>query len=79
WWGKDTSRPLIMAEQQKFMEKMQPNDPDLYWWDCTNFLGDDFGECHIDGKHPNDLGTTRMADAMIKLLAPLFQKYNVFK
>ena len=79
WWGKDTSRPLIMAEQRKFMEKMQPNDPDLYWWDCTKFLGDDFGECHIDGKHPNDLGTTRMADAMIKLLTPLFQKYNVFK
>ena len=79
-WGSDKKRLAIMEEQQKFIAKMKPNDPDLYWWDCTHFLGDDdYAECHIDGSHPNDLGSTRMAEAMIKLLTPLFEKYEVFK
>ena len=78
WWEPDPNRSKIMAEQQAFIAKMQPNDPDLYWWDCTDFIGPDHAECLVDGKHPSDMGFQRMAEHMIEKLAPLFEKYGVF-
>ena len=77
WWEPDPNRPKIMAEQQSFMKKMQPHDPDLYWWDCTGFIGPDHSECLVDGRHPSDLGFQRMADHMIEKLSVLFRKYGV--
>ena len=77
WWGADTNRAKIMAEQRAFVERMQKSDPDLYWWDCTDFIGPDHAECLIDGKHPTDLGFQRMADHMIPLLDALLKKYRV--
>ena len=78
-WGADRGRPKIMAEQKAFMAKMQPHDPDLYWWDCTDFIGPDHTECLVDGKHPTDLGFQRMADRMIELMTPLLRKYKVIE
>ena len=78
-WGADLGRPKIVAEQKAFMAKMQPNDPDLYWWDCTDFIGPDHTEALVDGKHPNDLGFQRMVDHMIPLIEPLLKKYGVLK
>ena len=78
-WGADRGRPKIMAEQKAFMARMQPNDPDLYWWDCTDFIGPDHTECLVDGKHPTDLGFQRMADHMIELMTPLLKKYQVIE
>ena len=78
-WGADRGRPKIMAEQKAFMARMQPNDPDLYWWDCTDFIGPDHTECLVDGKHPTDLGFQRMADHMIELMTPILKKYKVIE
>jgi hypothetical protein len=77
WWGADPNRAKIMAEQRAFVEKMQKSDADLYWWDCTDFIGPDHAECLIDGKHPTDLGFQRMSDHMIPLLDALLKKYRV--
>ena len=77
WWEPDPNRPRIIAEQRAFMEKMGKDDPDLYWWDCTDFIGPDHAECLVDGKHPTDLGFQRMADHMIPLMEELLKKYRV--
>ena len=79
WWGPDPNRPKIVAEQKALIAKMQPNDPDLYWWDCTDFTGPDHTEALVDGKHPNDLGFQRMVDHMIPLMTPILKKYGVIK
>ena len=79
WWEPDPNRARIMEEQRAFMERMRKSDPDLYWWDCTDFIGPDHAECLIDGKHPTDLGFQRMADHMIPLLDALLKKYQVMK
>ena len=79
WWEPDPNRPKIVAEQKAFMAKLQPNDPDLYWWDCTDFIGPDHAEALVDGKHPSDLGFQRMVDHMIPLMTPILKKYGVIK
>ena len=79
WWKPDPNRPKIVAEQKAFMAKMQPNDPDLYWWDCSDFTGPDHTEALVDGKHPTDLGFQRMVDHMIPLMTPLLKKYGVIE
>lgn len=77
WWNHDPNRRLIMEAQRAFVSKMQKDDPDLYWWDCSDFLGKDFTECTVDGKHPTDLGFQRMAQQMISRLDPILKKYHV--
>ena len=79
WWKPDPNRAKIVAEQKAFMAKMQPNDPDLYWWDCSDFTGPDHAEALVDGKHPTDLGFQRMVDHMIPLMEPLLKKYGVIE
>ena len=79
WWEPDPNRAKIVAEQKAFMKRMQPDDPDLYWWDCTDFIGPDHAECLVDGKHPTDLGFQRMAEHMIEKLTPILKKYQVIK
>ena len=79
WWEPDPNREKIVAEQKEFMAKLQPNDPDLYWWDCTDFIGPDHAEALVDGKHPSDLGFQRMVDHMIPLMTPILKKYGVVK
>ena len=79
WWEPDVNRAKNMAEQKAFIAKMQPLDPDLYWWDCTDFIGPDHAEALVDGKHPSDLGFQRMVDHMIPLMEPILKKYGVIK
>ncbi len=79
WWEPDPNREKIVAEQKAFMAKLQPHDPDLYWWDCTDFIGPDHAEALVDGKHPSDLGFQRMVDHMIPLMTPILKKYGVIK
>ena len=79
WWEPDPSRARNVAEQRAVMAKMQPNDPDLIFWDCVDFIGPDHSECLVDGKHPSDLGFYRMSQHMIERLTPIFKKYKVIE
>ena len=79
WWDPDPSRKGNVAQQRAFIARMQPNDPDLIFWDCVDFIGPDHSEGLVDGKHPNDLGFYRMAQQMIERLTPIFKKYKVIE
>ena len=79
WWDPDPSRKGNVAQQRAFIARMQPNDPDLIFWDCVDFIGPDHSEGLVDGKHPNDLGFYRMAQHMIERLTPIFKKYKVIE
>lgn len=46
---------------------------DLYYLPARDFLGVD-GEGTVDASHPTDLGFTRQAEAMAKVLGPLLRK-----
>ena len=39
-------------------------DKNIYFLDGSTVLGDDYDECTVDGSHPTDLGSARIADAL---------------
>jgi len=39
-------------------------DRHIYFLDGSTILGEDYDECTVDGVHPNDLGSMRIADAL---------------
>jgi len=40
-------------------------DENIYFLDGSKVLGDDYYECAVDGVHPSDLGSDRIADALL--------------
>jgi lysophospholipase L1-like esterase len=40
-------------------------DENIYFLDGSKVLGDDYFECTVDGTHPSDLGSQRIADALL--------------
>jgi lysophospholipase L1-like esterase len=40
-------------------------DDNIYFLDGSDILGDDYFECTVDGVHPSDLGSQRIADALL--------------
>ncbi|MEA3462184.1 MAG: SGNH/GDSL hydrolase family protein, partial [Bacteroidota bacterium] len=45
-------------------ERKTAGDKNIYFLDGSTMLGDDYDECTVDGVHPTDLGSFRIADAM---------------
>ena len=39
-------------------------DQHIYFMDGSTILGEDYDECTVDGVHPNDLGSMKIADAI---------------
>ena len=49
-------------------------DEKIVFLDASEFLGEDFDECTVDGCHPNDLGFLRIANGMEPLLREVLIK-----
>lgn len=46
-------------------ERRSLGDAHIFFLDGSKVLGDDFFECTVDGSHPTDLGSLRIADALM--------------
>ena len=46
-------------------ERNSTGDENIYFLDGSMVLGDDYFECTVDGVHPTDLGSQRIADALL--------------
>jgi lysophospholipase L1-like esterase len=58
-----------MMERRDFQknlvdERRKAGDQQIYFLDGSAVLGDDYDECTVDGSHPTDLGSARIADAL---------------
>jgi len=49
-------------------ERQEKGDKNIYFLDGSNILGEDYFECTVDGSHPNDLGSFRIANALISTI-----------
>lgn len=62
--------------QRSLVEKRNTaGDKNIYFLDGSTVLGDDYHECTVDGSHPTDLGSKRIADALMEAIhniSPLF-------
>ena len=45
-------------------ERKRAEDNNIYFLDGSTVLGNDYDECTVDGVHPTDLGSIRIADAI---------------
>jgi len=55
-------------------EKRISGDKNIYFLDGSEILGDDYDECTVDGTHPTDLGSARIADALQVAIEDIFAK-----
>ena len=60
----------LLVTNRDFQEKMVKDrramgDDNIYFLDGSTVLGDDYFECTVDGSHPTDLGSLRIANALI--------------
>ncbi len=46
-------------------DRKTAGDENIYFLDGSKVLGDDYFECTVDGTHPSDLGSQRIADALL--------------
>ncbi len=59
--NRDFQRDLIKDRKSK-------GDKNIYFLDGSTILGDDYYECTVDGVHPSDLGSYRIADALLPVI-----------
>ena len=55
-------------------EKKIAGDKNIYFLDGSMVLGDDYDECTVDGTHPTDLGSARIADALLSAIEDIMAK-----
>lgn len=69
---------LLMSNrdfQEKLInEKKVKGDNNIHFLDGSTVLGNDYYECTVDGVHPSDLGSKRIADALIVAIEDILQK-----
>ena len=70
---RTTQRVKSEAQREVFMQLVADGVENLHLLDARNFFGDDF-EGTIDGSHPTDLGSMRMADAVEPVLRRLLYR-----
>lgn len=49
-------------------------DMHIHFLDGSTMLGEDYDECTVDGVHPNDLGSLRIANALQPVIEEILQK-----
>ena len=49
-------------------ERKLKGDKNIYFLDGSTILGEDYFECTVDGVHPSDLGSFRIADALLPVI-----------
>ena len=63
------SYKLLMSNrdfQKNMVKKRRENgDNNIYFLDGSTVLGNDYSECTVDGGHPSDLGSYRIAEALL--------------
>ncbi|MEZ4810681.1 MAG: SGNH/GDSL hydrolase family protein [Allomuricauda sp.] len=76
-----TERYQLLIDNRDFQqdlvnERKKHGDDNIYFLDGTQVLGDDYFECTVDGGHPTDLGSYRIAEALlVKIKEILKAKY----
>ena len=65
----DPARSPEVEAVRKFQEELVAKlrgagDGNIYYLNGSDFLGEDWYECTVDGVHPTDLGFSRMAEAI---------------
>ena len=55
-------------------ERRIAGDRNIYFLDGSTILGDDYYECTVDGVHPTDLGSARIADALQSAIEDILAK-----
>ena len=66
--GSDAYESLMsLRDFQKNLvnDRKTAGDENIYFLDGSKVLGDDYFECTVDGVHPTDLGSQRIADALL--------------
>jgi hypothetical protein len=61
---------MILRDFQKDLvaQRMKTGDKNIFFLDGSEILGEDFDECTVDGVHPSDLGSKRIADVLLKTI-----------
>ncbi len=60
-------------QQELVRKRNEAGDRKLFFLDGSELLGADFGECSVDGVHPNDLGMTLMQQAMLPVIRKILE------
>lgn len=55
-------------------DRRNAGDENIYFLDGSEVLGDDYDECTVDGSHPTDLGSARIADALLPVIEDILAK-----
>jgi lysophospholipase L1-like esterase len=55
-------------------ERRTAGDTNIYFLDGSDILGDDYDECTVDGVHPTDLGSIRIAQALQPVLEGILSR-----
>jgi hypothetical protein len=55
--NRDFQRDLVA-------KRRADGDKNIHFLDGSTVLGDDYYECTVDGSHPTDLGSYRIAEAL---------------
>ena len=62
-------------QQNLVDERVAAGDENIYFLDGSKVLGDDYYECAVDGVHPSDLGSDRIANALLTKIQDILSKY----
>ncbi len=65
--NKDFQKNLV-AEREK------AGDMHIYFLDGSEVLGNDYDECTVDGVHPSDLGSIRIANALLSAIEDILKQ-----
>jgi lysophospholipase L1-like esterase len=65
---RDFQRALVNSRKNE-------GDEHIYFLDGSGVLGDDYDECTVDGVHPNDLGSMRIAEGLYPVLATILSAH----
>jgi hypothetical protein len=55
-------------------ERRLAGDGNIYFLDGSTVLGDDYDECTVDGSHPTDLGSARIAYALLTAIEEILNR-----
>jgi lysophospholipase L1-like esterase len=55
-------------------QRINAGDKNIFFLDGSEILGEDFDECTVDGVHPSDLGSMRIADVLLKIIQEILNK-----